>query len=75
MTKGAKREPVQKFSAWTGSRIEVAVWENDGSYSVTMKRSYKKDEKWHQSDSYFPSDLLAAAELFRKAWNWIQDQE
>ena len=71
-----KKEPVQKFTAWTGSsRVEVAVWENENGHSVSFNRSYKKDDNWHDSSSLFPQDILPLSQLLAQAWSWIQEQE
>lgn len=44
--------------------VQASIWRNqtDGGaafYSTTFKRSYKdKDDKWKDSDSYGPTDVL-----------------
>ena len=76
---GSKREPVQRFQAYTGSgNVQVAVWKKeDGDrpvYSVSLQRSYRTDGEWKKSQTLFPQDLLVAARLLQQAWDWIEDQ-
>jgi hypothetical protein len=70
-----KEKPVQKIRA---GGIEVAIWRNESQkgpwYSVTMTRSYKKDEQWQQADSFGADDLLLLAKLLDQAHNWIISQ-
>ena len=75
---------MQKFTAYTGSRLEVAVWKfqngDRAQYSVTIQRSFKKEDggkqpKYETSEFMQERDLLALAELLREAWSWINSQE
>ena len=71
---GKKKEPVERFTAWTGtSRVEAAVWQNDSGFSVSWNRSYKdSDGNWQTSNSLFPQDILPLVELLREAWQFVQ---
>lgn len=51
--------PVDKVNV--GS-VNIAVWENEGKdgklfRSITISKSYKKDDKWVNTDSFYKSDL------------------
>ena len=73
---GQKKEPAQRFTAWTGSsRVEVAVWQNEHGYSVSTQRSYKNDDEWKTSQSLFTQDILPMSNLLEQAWVWISEQE
>jgi hypothetical protein len=65
-------KPVHKIRS---GAIEVAIWRNESEkgpwFSVTMSRSYKKDEAWKQADSYGTDDLLLLAKLLDLAHTWI----
>ena len=68
-------KPVHKIRS---GAIEVAIWRNENEkgpwYSVTMNRSYKKDDKWAQADNYGSDDLLLLAKLLDQAHSWIISQ-
>ena len=69
-----KKEPIERLKAWTGSgTVTGSVWENDNgdrkNYSVTVQRSYKKDDEWHNSDFLFPTDILTASHLLEKSFS------
>lgn len=73
-----KQEPVHKLTAWTGSRIEVAVWKHENgdivNYSVSCGRSYKDGEVWKNSDFFHERDMLTLAFLLQQAFAWINEQ-
>jgi hypothetical protein len=55
--------------------ITATIWDNDGSYSVDMARSYKTDQKeWKNTSVFFHSDLLNAAKCAERAEIWISRQ-
>jgi hypothetical protein len=76
MTTDAKAKPAHKIRS---GAIEVAIWRQEGEkgpwYSVTMSRSYKKDEQWKQSDSFGSDDLLLLAKLLDLAHSWILTEQ
>ena len=58
--------------------LEVAVWRREGEkdpfYTVSLKRSYKKDDEWHDSTiSLSNDDLLPMARLLERAFDAIDD--
>jgi hypothetical protein len=58
--------------------LEVAVWRRDGEddafYTVSLKRSYKVDDKWNDSTiSLSNDDLLPMARLLERAHDAIDD--
>jgi hypothetical protein len=65
------KKPVHKLK---DGAIELAIWENDSDngpfYSVTHKRSYKKNDEWKDANSYGQVDLLALAKLIDLAHTW-----
>ncbi len=69
-----KAKPVHRERA---GGIEIAVWRNEGGkgpwYSVTVSRSYKKDEEWKQADSFGADDLPLLTKLLDRAHNWTID--
>lgn len=62
-------------TAFRFGRIQAAVWERKteaGSfYSVTFRRSYQEEGKWHDTDSFGRDDLLLVAKLADQAHTWI----
>jgi hypothetical protein len=67
-----------------GSVLEVSVWsnevtpENDDTievHVVSLKRSYKRDGEWETPNklSLRQQDLLAAAHLLQKAYDFCQE--
>ena len=71
-----KNTPVFSKRYWTGSgNIEVAVFENvtgEGDdervvLSTTIKKSYKGDDGYKDSKSFFPQELLIAAFALQEA--------
>ncbi|MFB6075966.1 MAG: hypothetical protein ABEK17_02380 [Candidatus Aenigmatarchaeota archaeon] len=58
--------------AWNLGNVTVSVWNNDGRYSISIKRSYKdKDGKWQDSKSFFPQDISSLNALLEKAQEYI----
>jgi len=53
----------------------ATIWNNDGSYSVDLTRSYKNDQnEWKNTSSFFQSDLLNLAKCAERAEIWISRQ-
>lgn len=53
----------------------ATIWNNDGSYSVDITRSYKTGEgEWKNTSSLFHSDLLNVAKCAERAEIWISRQ-
>lgn len=56
-------------------RITATIWDNDGSYSVDLSRSYKNDQdEWKNTTGFFHSDLLNLAKCAERAEIWISRQ-
>ena len=71
-----RNEPVDRIRGWTGSgNVEVSIWENDGRYSITVQRSYKKNGDYKSSASFFPQDLPTLAHVILTAWDKISEFE
>jgi hypothetical protein len=55
--------------------IKAAIWKNQTAkgdmYSVTITRSYKEGEAWHDSHSFGFDDLLVVAKLMYDAHSYI----
>lgn len=64
--------PTKKFRA---GQVNVAVWRNSGKggdyYTVSVVRTYKEDDAWKESTSFFPADAPVVAELMRFAFHWM----
>jgi hypothetical protein len=75
-TAPAKTKPVHKIR---DGAIDISIWKNEGDkgvwYSVTARRSYKKDDQWKDADSYGQDDLLVLAKLLDLAHTWILSQQ
>ena len=60
--------------------VTVSVWSNnnkDGEvfYSSSIQKSYKDDQdKWQNTDSLSPSDMLSARKALDKAHDFILEQ-
>lgn len=59
--------------------IKATIWENDHKdgvfYSVDLRRSYTDGNgEWKETTSFSGSDLLRAANLLQRAYNWTVDQ-
>lgn len=58
--------------------IKAAVWLNQTAvgpiHNVTLARSYKDGEEWHESGSFGADDLLVAAKALDQAHTWIVEQ-
>ena len=55
--------------------ITATIWNNDGSFSVDVTRSYKNDQnEWKNTSGFFHSDLLNVAKCADRAEIWISRQ-
>lgn len=53
----------------------ATIWNNEGSFSVDITRSYKTgDGDWKNTSGYFHSDLLNVAKCAERAEIWISRQ-
>ncbi len=67
-------QPAAKFRL---GAVTATVWKNSNGdksfYSTTLARSYKDGDDWKESDSFNSGDLLNAAQVLRRAENWIAE--
>jgi hypothetical protein len=66
-----KAPPVERFRI---GLISAAVWKNEKMYSVTIRRSYKFEGQWKETDSLNYDDLLNAAKVLERAEAYITSQ-
>jgi hypothetical protein len=69
--------PVQTFRA---GRLWLNVYQNHGEhgpwFAVRLTRSYRdQDNRWTSTETLGKDDLLAAAEMLRWAFHWINRQQ
>lgn len=75
-----KNPPIHKIKVGNGPlTVTVSIWEHipaqgDVSYSVTLSRSYKKADQWHNTGSFFPEHLDNAADALIDAKDWLRQQ-
>lgn len=55
--------------------ISATIWDNDTWYSTKIVRNYQKDEKWHESSDFRPSDLPVVMAVAEAAMRWILNNE
>lgn len=77
-TKATPQTAKHPVSSQRYRNLEVAVWrrdgENDPFYTVSLKRSYKVEDKWNDSTiSLSNDDLLPMARLLDRAHDAIDD--
>ncbi len=78
MATTSKNPPVHKIKVGNGPlTVTASIWEHlseksEVSYSVTLSRSYKKDEEWHNTGSFFPEHLDNAADALIDAKDWVR---
>lgn len=64
MSKTNGNVPVQTIR---NRRIKAAIWENQSPkgvfYTVTITRSFKQNDEWHDSHSFSHDELLVVAKL------------
>ena len=63
-----KKEPVFKTRI---GLIKASVWLNDTFYSVTIVRSYKDGNDWHDTSTFGHDDLLNVARVAERCETWI----
>ncbi len=74
----SKNRPVHEIRL---GRIKAVIWANETSEglrnSVQLRRLYKDDDEWKQSDSFGRDDLPLVAKVADQAHTWIfqQDQD
>ncbi len=55
--------------------IRASVWANQTQngvmHSVTITRSFKEGEEWHDSTSFARDEILAASKALNEAHSWI----
>ena len=72
MSKTNGNVPVQTIR---DRRIKAAIWENNSPkglfYTVTITRSFKQGEQWHDSHSFSHNELLIVAKLMYDAHSAI----
>ena len=55
--------------------VTATIWDNEGSHSVEVARSYKNgDGEWKTASGFFQSDLLNVAKCLERAEIWISRQ-
>ena len=64
-------KPVKKYRC--GS-VTCAIWKNDDFFSVTLQKSFKKDDNWENTDNLNSGDLLNAAKALERSEQWISEQ-
>lgn len=59
-------------------RIKATIWTNKTEsgtrHNVTVKRLYKEDDQWKDSDSFGRDDLPLVAKVLDMAHTWIFEQ-
>lgn len=74
-----KNAPVFKRRCWTGAgAVETAVFEKekDGivSYFVAVRRTWKNDDGYAESNLFSPHELLILADQVQQAHRFIDEQ-
>jgi hypothetical protein len=74
-----KSPPVFTRKVFTGTgNVEVAVWEREHEdrkvFSVTVRRTWKSEDKWHSSETLRPEDILPAAHFLTDAFAFLVEQ-
>ena len=79
-TNGTQRKPQAPMKSLRVGSLRCAIWANqaqrDGrnvtDYTIRINRRYKdRNDQWQTTDSLFPENLLAAAFLAQKAFEFI----
>ena len=63
-----RNQPVRKFRV--GS-VTASVWKNDNGFSVTLQKSYKQDDEWHNTQTLFQEDVVCAIRALDRAERFI----
>ena len=57
--------------------IKATIWgnstQNGFAYNVVLKRIYRQNDEWRETDSVGRDDLLQAALCLQQAYLWIQE--
>ena len=61
-----------------GNGVKATVWKNETEkavfYSVTISRTYKRDDNFQDSSSFNRDDLLFVAKAAERAHNYLLDK-
>lgn len=52
---------------WRIGSVKAAVWKNGDKMSVTIEKSYKKDDKWEKTNTLFHDDVACAIKALEHA--------
>ena len=59
-------------------QFKATIWlnetDNGSRHSVTLKKAYKVDDEWKETQSFGKNDLLAVAHVAQLAATWINEQ-
>ena len=78
MATETKNPPIHKIEVGTGPlRVTASIWEQTSekgnvTNSITLSRSYKKDDEWKNTSSLFPEHLDNAADALIDAKDWLR---
>ena len=72
-----KNKPVHEIRL---GRIRAAIWANQTAtkqvqFGITVSRLYRDGDRWHDSQTYHPDDLLVASKIMQMAYVWIWEQD
>lgn len=71
----SNNKPAKEFRL---GRIKAAIWANPTEsgtrHNVTVKRLYKEEDQWKDSDSFGRDDLPLVAKVLDMAHTWIFQQ-
>ena len=73
----SENQPVQTFKI---GHIDAAIWAKSNQsgrvyYSVSIAKSYQKDNEWKKGYYFDADDLATVAELSRFCLHWILSQQ
>lgn len=72
---GAKSGPLHTIKL---GKVQATIWRNETKhgprFNVTVNRLYLDGETWKRSDSFGRDELLTAAHVFVRAFDWIWSQ-
>lgn len=75
MAQRTNEEPVRPVHTVRYGAIKAGVWKNPtkngAMYNVTISRSYRTDDQWHDSNSFGYDDLLVIGKALDDAHTWI----
>ncbi len=73
-----QKPPVHKIKVGKGPlTVTASIWEhisdqNEVSHSITLSRSYKKDDQWRNTGSMFQEHLDNATDALIDAKDWVR---